>query len=315
MPYRPSANPEDAKIRFAADSGTAVVLEARDGTKKRPASVHGAILVEAFDVPKGALASQANALLQLWPEPRLSWQSVSNVKVTKSIDAQDRKLAPDFAVVTEWVPERMTTPAFGKKLESSLVGFKPNLRQAVVRFKPGEWATPVARELAGSVFGLVRPAAEPMATIKLNPKQPVAVTGQAGVELTAAERTEKGRQYIDVRLAYDSLAVIPARNGDDLTRYGDERDHVKLPTELNKAVLGLRVIDPDGKPFDLSIASSSNDFDRANPRRMVLNLKLELIVAKDGPTMPAQVVFWGAAPRPVEVPFALKDVPLLGGPR
>jgi hypothetical protein len=38
-------------------------------------------------------------------------------------------------------------------------------------------------------------------------------------------------------------------------------------------------------------------------------MSLEL-VTKDGATEPAKVTFWGTTVRQVEVPFALKDVPL-----
>jgi hypothetical protein len=80
MPYYGRPSKTDAKLRGASDPNAAVVLEARDGTKKRPASVHGAVLVEAFEAPKGALLPvTSGALLQFWPEPKLAWQSVANL--------------------------------------------------------------------------------------------------------------------------------------------------------------------------------------------------------------------------------------------
>jgi len=92
MPYvpRPPGKRDGDVLRVAAKPGMAVVLEARDGPK-RPASVHGGVLVEAFELPKAAASDKVAAVvLQVWPEPKLAWQSTADVKVTpeaKTCDA------------------------------------------------------------------------------------------------------------------------------------------------------------------------------------------------------------------------------------
>src|SRR5207244_3204651 len=153
-----------------------------------------------------------------------------------------------------------------------------------------------------------RSATEPMATVTLDPQKAVAVVGQAGVELTASMKTDAaGKKFVDVALSFSPTAVEPARASDELP------DVKPAASGNNQSVLGMRVTDADGRAFDLALANQASDFDRTG-KRIVAKLTLELVLVKDGPTAPAKVVFWGTTVRQVEVPFALKDVPLVGGP-
>jgi hypothetical protein len=309
MPYRPRANQirgalEGTSARVAADINTAVILEARNDTKKRPASVQGAVLVEAFEMPRGAFTPNGTAAtLHFLPEPKVAWQMVANLKITKALDTDGRKLTHDLT------PPPRTLDRLGRPTSVPLES-GGNTRQAVAKFKTTDGPVTRARELAGSAYGLVRAAAEPLATVALDPDKAVTVRGPVGgVEVTASERTEKDKRFVYIKLSYNSIEVVPARNGDlEVVRKGADAN-VKLVGE-DKLTHGLRITDADGKPFETSLASTLADFDRLNPRRFVIQLKLELVPAKDGPMVPAKVVFWGATTKPVEVPFVLKDVPL-----
>ena len=308
-------------LRVAANPSKAVILEARDG-KSRPASVHGAALIEAFEVPKiAASKTVASVVLQVWPEPKLVWQSAADVKVTKATDAEGRKLVPDFTpAVTRPQVQRLkdggvvvvrnadgTVTLVNLNATAPLdVGpnFTPNARQVIVKLKTGASA---ASELVGSVYGLVRSPAEPLVVVSLGAKDAVTATGPVGCEVTAALRVDaKGKQFVDVKLAYDPLRVDPVRTSDELP-------DVKPAPNGNQTVHGLRITDSEGRAFDASLAKASNDFDGRGQRRIVLTMQLELPVTKDGPTAPAKLVFWGHYTKSVEVPFALKGVPLVGG--
>jgi hypothetical protein len=293
-------------IRFTLDTDRAVVLESR-GAKKRPASVHGAVLVEAFVLPLATPDSGAT-LVQFWPEPKLAWQSVANLKITKAT-AGDRTLTPDPTP-----PPAPGAPRIGKLrvvvndgTSSTIMiaeGFQPNVRQAVVKFKPDGAPAGVAGELTGSASALVRTGPEALATVTLDPKGAVAVTGRANVELTASAVTEvNGKKFVEVAVFFPPTSVDPVGTFDALP------DVKPAAAGDNRAVLGVRVTDADGTAFPLSLTRQRSDYDKAN-RRTVARMTLELVAAKDGPTKPAKVTFWGRAPRPVEVPFTLKDVPL-----
>src|SRR5262245_8678249 len=323
VPYYAKRNTVSAGVtaRVAAIPSLAVVLEARDGKKARPASVHGAVLVEVFELPKVAAAGDvAAAVLQVWPEPKIAWNSTSNLKITKSTGPDGVKLIPDFTpprampqvqrvgngkVIAIRNADGTITLVNPDATNPLPVGpnFTPNVRQTLVRLKTGE---KVASELAGSVFGLVRSAPEPLATVTLDPEKPVAVTGLAGVELTASTRLDvKGKKLVDVKLVYNPSSV-------ELVRTSDALPGVKATDRgSNQTMLGVRVTDAKGAAFDLSLPNQRSDFDHTG--RIVVQMSLILIDAKDGPETPAKVVFWGYYMKPVEVPFVLKDVPLVGG--
>lgn len=303
LPYYPRVK-EGEKLRVAADPDRAVILEPRDGVRQRPASVHGAVLVEAFEPPRNRV--QVSAGLQVWPEPKIAWQSLSSTKLTRSVDGDGRKLTPDFTPAP-LVRRPGGNPVVRNPDGSVAIGgpFQPNLRQAVVKFKPGEETPSSASELSGSVFGLVRGTPEPVATIKLDPKNAVTASGLAGVEMksSAARTVANGRTFVDVTVSFVPPLVDAARPSDELP------DVKPSATGGNRSVLGVRVTDANGAAFALSLVNQRSDFDGMN-KRVVANLSLELILEKDGPTTPAKVTFWGTTIKPVEVPFVLKDVPL-----
>jgi hypothetical protein len=293
--------PEDgATPRVTLTPNLAVVLEARDGAKKRPASVHGSVLVEAFtvrDAPRGGAA-----VLQFWPEPKLGWQSVANLNVTRAVDADDRKLTPDLTPAIQPPGRRPLVMQPNGEVGGAQPG--SNVRQALAKFKPGAELASVARELSGSAFALVRSAAEPLATITLDPKKTVAVAGKASVEMTAYTFTDAtDKTFVDVTLTFPPTTVEPVRASDELP------DLKPAATGGNRSVLGVRVTDADGRAFELALSRQRSDFDNGS-KRIVARMTFELVVAKGAPTEPAKVVFWGTTARPVEIPFALKDVPL-----
>lgn len=292
-------------VRFTMHTERAVVLESRNPANKRPASVHGAVLVEAF--PTGAAPGRA-ALVQFWPEPKLGWQSLAHVKITSATGADGRKLVPDPTPPPEAQKQFGTPVARINDGTASTIGisdpFNPNLRQAVARFKQTDEPATLARELTGSAFAVVRSGLEPMATVTLKGNKPVAVIGKAGVEMTASAYTDKGgKKFVEVALKFAPQSVDAARASDALP------DIKPDATGSNRSVLGLRVTDDDGAAFPLALTAQQSDFDRTG-QRIIARLTLEAVGAKGGPTDPAQVVFWGTTSRPVEVPFVLKDVPL-----
>jgi hypothetical protein len=330
MPYlaRPGKPGAGEARRVAAVPSLAVVLEARD-SKKRPASVHGAVLVEAFELPKIAASNDvAAAVLQIWPEPKLAWQSASNLKITKSVGTDGAKLVPDLtpprampqverlggrmAVIRNPDGSITVVNPDAKNPISAGPNFTANVRQTLVKLKTGE---KVASVLTGSVYGQVRSVPEPLVTIALDGQKPISATGRTDSELTASLFTnDKGREFVIVKLTYNPLTVQPVRASEELVKPGDDNATVKPgPDGNNQTIHGLRITDADGKAFDATLASATNDFDHTGSRRIVMNLRLELPATKDAPAAPTKVVFWGTYLKSVEVPFALKDVPLVGG--
>lgn len=314
-------NNPDAPYRRTANANSAVVLEARD-TPRRPSAVYGAVLVESPQLPKTATPDQPSALLQVWPEPRLQWQSTSGVKVTGATDATGARLAAEYIPPGE-LPRTgsgdavlVRNPDGTAKLirdpggPFSLPGaFRPNPRQAVVRFKPGDKPPAATANFDASLIGTVRSGIEPLSkATKLEADKAATGTGVNGVEMSVTYRAgPNGRYAATVELVYDPNAVAPAGAGDDLPGINGATAGLG-----NNCVFGVRVTDDAGKPYALGLTGGDN---RVEPggRKATMRLTLELHPDKDGSGAPAAVTFWGTYSRPVEVPVKLMGVALSGG--
>jgi hypothetical protein len=199
--------------------------------------------------------------------------------------------------VVIWDADGVSAPA--------VPGFAPNARQVVVKLKPGERPSAALREFAGSVFGTVRSGPEALAAAELGDGKP-AGTADAGVGLKAhLHQPGDGPTAVVVELAYERGSVIPAQPGEVL-------GPAPGPAGGNRTLHGLRITDADGKPFAASPVGVMNRLD-PNGRQMLVSLRLNLTPTEKGQGDPAAVTFWGSYSKPVEVPFALKDVPLGGG--
>ncbi len=80
------------KYRVASGPDLAVILEPLDGKKRRPVSVHGGVLIETLPALRSLTPC---TVLQIWPEPKIAWHSVSNVTVQRAIDSDGSKLMRD----------------------------------------------------------------------------------------------------------------------------------------------------------------------------------------------------------------------------
>jgi len=334
MPYLGRAK---VGVRIAADRNRAVVLEARDGAPKRPASLHGAVLVEAVPFSKNmqlnlysgtygqvhrvevAAFPKNSVLLQAWPEPRLQWEGATATKITRATDATGANLAAEF---TPTVAPDLRAAGTGNVMirnpDGSVTfvrdtgtsfqlpgGFKPNVRQAVVQFKPGEKPATVAKELGISLFATVRTGFEPLCQIRdLEAGKIAKGFGSSDVELSILYSTNtRGRLVASVTVAYDMKAIHMAGVGDDLPGLRGGAGFG------NHTVYGVRITDEDGRPYTLGLSSGSNHLDSLN-KRLNHKLELELHPEKEGHGPPAVISFWGTLAKSVELPVLLKDVPL-----
>lgn len=291
----------DLRLVVVPKQDDVVMLEPRNSTKKRPMSVYGAVLIESLETPR---AATPNALLQIWPEPKLSWKSVSRVKVARAISGEGRLLTPEYVLarplqIPNWKPLPIVITADGS---SAFDGpFNSNSRQSEVRFKGnGDWQP--SREFIGSVLGTVRTVPEALATLQLNPNRQVAVKGQAGVEMKASLRIDKdGKTFVDVVLSFEPTAL-------EAVQLKDKLPEVKLlAADGNQSLLGVRVTDTDDAAFALLLNRQGVRFIN---NRISADLSFEVLIKKDGATTPAKVTFWGRVLKPVDVPFAFKDLPL-----
>jgi hypothetical protein len=309
-------------VRIAADRDRAVVLESRDGARRRPSAVRGAVLVEAVPFPKNTVPGQPSVLLQVWPEPRLRWEGTTNTKLAKATGAGGAKLAweyvppdaPDVRRTADGVvmvrnPDG--TASFVRDTGGAFQlpgGFKPNARQAVVRFKNAQ-NVPAAKELTVSLVATVRTDPEQLCQVRgLALNKTATAGGPGGSELAVTLRPDGGGGFTaGVEVSYDPLDVQPIGVGDDLP------DGVAGAAGLgNGTVHGVRFTDAAGKPYVLGL---STGLTRRHPagRRTALILQLTVDAGKGKLGPPADATLWGSYLKPVDVGVTLEDVPLSGG--
>jgi len=308
-------------IRTARGADRTVVLEARGDIHRRPAAVYGAVLVEAIPLPKGASHAGSATILQVWPEPRLAWQSTTGLKVSMATDSSGVKLVPDpnaRPVTPPTMPTRRGTVIIRNVDGSARLGrddsgfevagkFRPNARQALAEFKMDGRSGVIVKELGASVFGTVQSGVDPLAQAGgLEENKTTSITGSGGVELSVRyEKNNSGRLVAIVTLTYERHAVQHAGVGIELpgVRGGG-------PGLGNQTIHGVRITDADGKPFTLGYVGGTGR--SGGNMREVMSMTLELHPDKDGSGPPAQATFWGTYARPVEIPVVLRDVPLGG---
>jgi hypothetical protein len=309
-------------VRIAADRHRSVVLEARDGAKRRPAMVRGAMLVEAIPFPKTSVPGEPSVLLQVWPEPRLRWEGTTTAKLAKGTDAGGAKLAWEY-VAPESPDVRRTadgvimirnpdgTASFVRDTGGTFQlpgGFKPNARQVVVRFKNAENVA-AAKELTVSLAATVRTGPEQLCQVRgLALNKPATAGGPGGSELAVTLSPDGGGGFTaNVEVSYDPLDVQPVGVGDDLP------DGVAGAAGLgNGTVHGVRFTDAEGKPYVLGL---STGLTRRHPsgKRTALILQLSIDAAKGKLGPPTDATLWGSYLKPVDIAVTLQDVPLSGG--
>lgn len=328
-PARPPAG------RAAVGSGSTIVLEPRGAHPRRPLAVYGAVLIEAYEIPKGAAVNDAStALLQVWPEPKLNWQTTTGIRVERATDDAGQFRT---AVLEAGAPQnprivRGNGVVFVQQAGGGVVlvnqnatvpvpvdpAFVPNPQQAVLKLKLEARRSTQLAELSGVVLGVARSAPQPLVCLKdLKPGTEVKGVHAAGVEMKAVLQTRDGRRQVVVELVYDPNTVLPGEpgaspSGGTSTEVIIGRRGVAGRRLTNHFLLGLQVTDADGNrcAFTPTILPAVLP---ANGGHIVYRATLELTGSAEQTSDTVAVAFWGTHVKSVEVPFTLKGVPLSGG--
>lgn len=319
--------------------GSEIALRPRAGIAP-PACVSGAARVSAVPFPAAALptvpATDIPLVLQLDLEPRLVWNAITGVRVSKVTDADGRELTgvagdgkmpvavreiPGGSIVID--PNGGVNLIPGKKpVGTGNVGFAPNATQALARLtRPPEGPAPTRLKLVeGVVRGAVWVGPGEIATVALGAK-PALAGGRNGVSLTAHAAAVKGAKTYTVSVAqmFDKARVRTFDPRQGVDKYG----HVVKPdgaTDANgRAIDGIAVFDADGNPFDLAADYQPQAIQRPvpGPNGLEVAVSYEWTLtatpskADGGP--PAKLTLTGSWLQEVEIPFRLADVPVAVG--
>ncbi len=315
--------------------------------RPNPSCVSGAVRVEAVPFPAAALATvprdQVPVHLQVTPEPRLQWERVEAVRVTRATDAAGRELTAVSAADADFVrvhPISGGAIVVDARGGVNLVpggGFNPyapgpvptHTRASVVLRPAGEPPT-VLRSLEGVIRGVVRSGPEELAAVAGLDKNPTASAAGPNVALAVGGVTERpdGESFeLDVTLRYDPAEVqvdgradvqetVIARGPGRMIVRGQVRGVVAMRVPVGVSadrpnLFGLTVTDADGKPFTLTAASSRRTVDQSG--EVTDQVRLIARPAGKGQGKPAKVTFRGTRAKAVEVPFKLADMPVAAG--
>jgi hypothetical protein len=221
--YTPSVSPP-------ANPGV-VALRPRSETPN-PSCVSGAVRVEAVPFPAAVLATVPRdtvpVVLHASPEPRLKWERVEAVRVTRATDDAGRELAAaagDDSLPTRVVPVQGGAVVLDARGGVNLVsgrepnrapGFLPSATQALVRLKASA-APRSLKSLEGVVRGVIRTGPEELVSVAGLNKKPVAsALGVNGVVLaiTVTERAEGEAFDVEATLRYNPAEVQVAGQPD-----------------------------------------------------------------------------------------------------
>lgn len=305
-------------VRTAPLPNESVVLEARDVGKLRPWASYGAVAVEVFPLPTPPPGADAAwSLLQVWPEPKLSWRETRAVSVRRAADEHEQALR-----ALPHVPAPATMVIRGRAFNGNVMiqndgfsptpaafpTFQPNVRQSAVKFKAAEKPSAALREFAGSVYGVIRSPLEPLAVAELEEGKEAVAGAVAGVSLKATlVRGEAGETRVDVELAFAQQAI-------EMARVTDALPGAKNPTTVsNNTVHGLRVTDADGNPLSLTVQQITQRI-MAPAGALTYGFRFSVLrpPGKVVP-LPKTITFWGTHGKTVEVPFDLRDAPIAAG--
>jgi hypothetical protein len=327
---------------YPQPANTGIVSLRPKSETPNPSCVSGAVRVEAVPFPAAILATMPKdtvpVVLHASPEPRLKWERIEAVRITKATDDAGRELAADM---DDAVPRSRVLPVQGGAVVLGARGgvnlvpsrgrelshaFLPSATQSLVRLKAaGE--PKVLRTLEGVVRATVRTAPEELATVSgLDKKEAASALAASGVAMavTASERPGGDSFELQATLRYDPAAVQlsgqPIAERTVINQVGRGRVVVRGGAAVvnigrtigRSSTYGLVVTSADGKPFNLTVSASLRTVTSTGGDVTEVVKLLAWPTEKDQGA-PAKVTLRGTRAKAVEVPFKLTDVPVAAG--
>jgi hypothetical protein len=312
--------------------------------RPHPSCVSGAVRVEAVPFPAAALEGVPRdtvpVVLHAGAEPRLKWQRVESVRVTRATDDAGRELAAaadDLPFPTRVFPvpgAAIVGGNFDRLGRRPTQAFMPAATQALVRLKAtGDVKS--LKSLEGVLRGVIRTGPEELAAVAGLDRKPVAsALGANGLALSVSltERPEGEAYDFEATLRYDPTEVQVAGLPDVEEQFGRRggravviraqapvivaggrinRDTADGPRV--RTAFGLTLTDADGKPFDLTVVSSTRIFTRTITGEVIDRIKLLARPSEEDQGAPAKASCTGTRAKVIEVPFKLTDVPVAAG--
>ncbi|MCZ2343702.1 MAG: HEAT repeat domain-containing protein [Bacteroidales bacterium] len=309
-----------------------------------PSCVQGGIRIVARPFPATSQPAVAAdilpVLLELQTEPQLDWQRIQRVTVAKVTGSDGQELtvkpadAPQVQVHRVGDGNIVIDANGGVNLmpnhrppNGAPQAFRPTAMQQIVEIRKdnGKDVTRLSR-LEGTIHGTIRTKPEAIATIEtLTPGKTVQVQGRNDSEMTATlTPSADGKPFtLHLLLHYDPMLITPVGEAShpinpNIRLRGGAIGVAQAVTVTNGGPMNTRAFDladANGNSYALNITQISNRMIVTNGKQSFVR-SVQLIVtptkAECGP--PTQLTFRGTMQRDVEIPFTLRNVPLLPHP-
>lgn len=301
-----------SKFRKASAERAAVVLVDRGRNAKRPTSVSGAMLVEICPLPAKADAPEKPAvLLQVWPEPKVSWLFFTDVSAT-------RASGPSGAAI-EIADQPKPNPRVQNVWETLMVRNRSgNLLEVrdvtkAITMVPG--VLPPSTTRIGICFDPAGASPERLSELKITLTAALWSDPEEIVRVDATERglpkNTRAALLADIRKGTDGnfLADVAVRISREVFAPAGEINRwtgikVPGPSADGIGIGGLRVTDAAGIPYQLrELQGKKGD---AQDQRITY----ELTPTRDGQGAPKTIGFWASYRTLVSVPVSLTNIPL-----
>jgi hypothetical protein len=258
--------------------------------------------------------------LHVFAEPKLQWQGVAEVRIDRAVDEHGQSLAASAAIRESSTDEDdvlIFNPINGMIVQNS------GRRSPVgVRIQRGDKQSTRLAELAGSVTAHVR-----VAEALVVAESPLKLAGQtirgaAGVSLKvkSAGRADNGEYNVcvELQIPHDVYMVGQGGNGAAMmvggammlqggvvVRQGSQVPALPAGTTDFQ---GLALEDAKGRR--LPVTRGAIEVTRFNAPEDIVYQFTVTFKPTEAAQEPARIVFTGARPASVDVPFVVKDVPL-----
>jgi hypothetical protein len=272
--------------------------------RPEPACIFGALRFRALGVPVGqAAAGQAGFLLDVTPEPHLGWQGVREVRLEKAVDEHGQQLTQ---ANRPSVPSGVVVPrvAFTETVNAAPAA-------TPVWLNRGERTSRVLREVRGTATVQVLTPDEPLLTVD----DVLHATGKtykgldgSGMKVVEVRRDEGGAVYLRLHMELAGPGQVAWNaNGRIILQVNRNVRAWNSRSAAEAAAAGLYLFDRASRPYRRGEAETTL---AANGNAFALELRVKFYPEKDHGD-PDRLIHLGKRSVLIDVPFTLKDVPLL----
>jgi hypothetical protein len=266
----------------------------------------------------GKVKGETSFVMEVTPEPKMGWQGLVDLRIDKALDEKGQSLTPMTAWSGDGIAGGINRGNVGVVWEDDLNASTADLRDCIpVRFKSAETSSNILREISGTIAAQIQTPVKELATIEnilQSAGRAVKLPESETLKVLEVERDSSGAIRLRLRLE-DGLLGIAGGGLRGRMAWGPNGRVVKnwvvlragrIQETVDASALHFLLVDAKGQSFRLVGKGSEL---AAGARGLAQEITL-MYRPRQGQAEAARLVYSGRRTVLVEVPFALKNVPL-----